>query len=81
MISRVTASEEAVAELLVQGFSNEEIAVSLSVSQGTVKNRLAALRRKTGTDNRVDLAVFWVMEMTDVTRDRAGLMMVLRRVS
>lgn len=81
MISRVTASEEAVAELLVQGFSNEEIAVSLSVSQGTVKNRLAALRRKTGTDNRVDLAVFWAMEMTDVTRDRAGLMMVLRRVS
>ncbi|MCI1661984.1 MAG: helix-turn-helix transcriptional regulator [Actinomyces sp.] len=53
----MTEHERDVAELVAAGLSNAEIADGLGVSPATVKSRISALLAKTGTANRVQVAI------------------------
>jgi DNA-binding NarL/FixJ family response regulator len=52
-----TPREEEVLELLHQGLSNKAIARKLNISHYTVRDHISALMEKTGTLNRVHLAL------------------------
>ena len=54
----LTIREQEIVRLVVQGCSNTEIAERLGLQVQTVKNRLCDLYSKTGTRNRVALALF-----------------------
>ncbi len=51
--------EKAVVELVAKGCSNREIAESLYLSEGTVRNYLSAILEKLGLRDRTQLAVFY----------------------
>lgn len=53
---RLTRSERAVAELVVRGLQNREIAALLDLSPLTVRNHLGAVFRKADVTNRAELA-------------------------
>lgn len=53
---RLTKSERAVAELVVRGLQNREIAALLGVSPLTVRNHLSAVFRKADVTTRAELA-------------------------
>ncbi len=55
------------ARLVSQGLTNAEIAGGLHVALATVKTHVSALLDKTGTSNRVQLAIA-VLEMRDDPR-------------
>ncbi|MFI6511004.1 response regulator [Streptosporangium sp. NPDC050855] len=57
----LTAREIDVARLIGQGRSNAEIAAELHISLGTVKGHAAAVQRKLGVRNRVEIAI-WAYE-------------------
>lgn len=50
----LTPTEKTVAELVGQGLSNREIAAELHLAEGTVKNHISALLRKTQVPDRTD---------------------------
>ena len=61
----LTAREDQVAKMLVQGLSNREIATKLDISQKTVDTHRGHLLQKLGLKNNVELtlhgvAVGWV---------------------
>ncbi len=51
----ISVREKEIISMLVQGFRNQEIADSLFLSVGTVKNHLFNIFKKTGSSNRVEL--------------------------
>lgn len=53
----LTPTERTVASLVGQGLSNKEIAAQLYLAEGTVKNYISALLRKTGISDRIRLAL------------------------
>ena len=53
----LTPTEKTGAELVGQGLSNREIAVELHLAEGTVKNHISALLRKTPVPDRTRLAL------------------------
>lgn len=53
----LTRAELAVAELVSRGLTNAEIAETLVLAQGTVKNHVSALLRKLGARDRTALAL------------------------
>lgn len=59
----LTAREEDVLPLLVEGLSNQEIADRLHLGVTTVKTHVANLMDKLGAQNRVQLAVFGYQRM------------------
>jgi DNA-binding NarL/FixJ family response regulator len=61
-VSVLTSREREVLRQLVDGLSNEEIAMSLNVSEATVKKHLGRVMTKLHLDNRVQLAVYSVRE-------------------
>lgn len=54
--SKLTAAEREVAKLVLQGFSNEEIAALRGAQARTVANQLQATYRKLGIGSRLALA-------------------------
>lgn len=56
--SEITPRQSDIAQLIVKGFSNQEIAEQLSVSVFTVKNHKRMLFRKVNVRNSVELASF-----------------------
>lgn len=56
-IRELTTQEREILFMVIQGFSNSEIAASLHISTGTVKKHLAGLFRAFGVDSRVRLVV------------------------
>ncbi|MEV6692623.1 response regulator transcription factor [Micromonospora sp. NPDC051196] len=54
----LTAREQAVLELVAEGLSNAEIADRLHIGVTTVKTHITSLMTKTGSPNRVRLALF-----------------------
>jgi DNA-binding NarL/FixJ family response regulator len=60
----LTAGELRIAELLVQGQSNREIADALIVSPETVKAGVARILRKLGASNRVEAAAVIAVRLT-----------------
>ena len=61
-VSVLTSREREVLRQLVDGLTNEEIAVNLNVSEATVKKHLGRVMTKLHLDNRVQLAVYSVRE-------------------
>jgi DNA-binding NarL/FixJ family response regulator len=55
----VTPREVAVLNLLAQGFSNEEIGVTLGLETGTIKHHISRASIKLDLHSRVLLARFW----------------------
>lgn len=55
----LTPTERTVASLVGQGLSNKEIAAQLYLAEGTVKNYISALLRKTGISDRIRLALYF----------------------
>ena len=53
----LTPTEKTVAELVGQGLSNREVAAELHLAEGTVKNHISALLRKTQVPDRTRLAL------------------------
>ncbi|UFS96680.1 response regulator [Nocardia huaxiensis] len=54
----LTPREDEILDLVGEGFGNQEIAERLHLGLSTVKSHIANLMDKTGTDNRVRLAVY-----------------------
>lgn len=59
-IRALTAREEQIAQLVVQGFSNRAISRQLHLSEHTVKNYLFRIFDKLGISTRVELAMYIV---------------------
>jgi len=56
-VSNISRRERQVLRLLVDGYSNKEIAEELGIIEGTVKSHVVQLMRKTGVPNRTALTV------------------------
>lgn len=57
-LDALTPTERLVAERVAAGATNREIAASLFIAEGTVKNHVSALLRKLGRRDRTALALF-----------------------
>ncbi|TCC00515.1 response regulator transcription factor [Micromonospora zingiberis] len=57
-VDGLTAREQAVLELVAEGLSNAEIGERLHIGVTTVKTHITSLMTKTGSPNRVRLALF-----------------------
>ncbi|MEA4822622.1 MAG: response regulator transcription factor [Clostridiaceae bacterium] len=54
----MTEREMEIASMLVQGFSNRQIAAALYISEGTVRNYISGLYAKIGINDRVQAVLF-----------------------
>jgi DNA-binding NarL/FixJ family response regulator len=63
----LTPRERDIALLVAQGRTNAEIAATLFIAAGTVKNHLAEIQQKLGVRNRVGIAA-WAWETGNVPR-------------
>ena len=60
----LTPREGQLVSLLSQGLKNSEIATALEISEGTVKVYLSRLFKKVRVDNRLELALFGLRNLT-----------------
>lgn len=58
MLTSLTPREMEILEMVTYGKSNKEIAVSLKISQQTVKNHMTAILRKLRVEDRTQAAVY-----------------------
>jgi len=56
----LTRRERDIVALVVDGYSNREIAERLGLSDQTIKNQLSVIFDKVGANNRVQLAIYAV---------------------
>lgn len=59
----VNEKEQAIMELVAEGFSNREIAEKLFLSEGTVRNYISSILEKLALRDRTQLAVFYYKNM------------------
>ena len=57
-VDKLTDREQKVLELIVNGHSNKEIAATLQITSGTVKNHVTNILYKLHLRNRIEVAVF-----------------------
>lgn len=57
-VDSLTSRERDIVRLVAGGSTNAEIAESLHIAAGTVKNHIASIQRKLGTRNRVGIAAW-----------------------
>jgi two-component system, NarL family, nitrate/nitrite response regulator NarL len=62
--------EKQVANLVLQAKLNREIAFELHLTEGTIKEYLYRIFRKTGAANRTELAVWAVKHLSQATDER-----------
>lgn len=67
LLAELTPSERQVAEAVAEGLTNKEIAERLFLAEGTVKNHVSALLRKTGERHRASLALTLYKDLQDET--------------
>jgi len=60
MTDRLSTRERQMAELVAQGKTNIQIAATLHLSHGTVKEYLNRTYHKLHLRNRTDLAIWWM---------------------
>lgn len=56
----LTPREVEIVRLIAEGFSNQQIAEALFLSNGTVRNHISAILEKTGLEHRTQIAVVWL---------------------
>jgi len=54
----LSPEERCIISEIARGFSDEEIAIRMNYSAGTIKNRITAIKRKTKLKNRLEIVVF-----------------------
>lgn len=59
-LDTLTAQERRVLELTAEGMSNKQIATSMKLSEGTVRNYLSEVFAKLQVENRVEAATLWL---------------------
>jgi two-component system, NarL family, response regulator DevR len=59
-LETLTAQERRVLELTAEGGSNKQIANSMNLSEGTVRNYLSSIFSKLQVENRVEAATYWL---------------------
>lgn len=57
-LNMLSEREKEIARLVAEGFTNKQIAQSLFISDGTVKNYVSSIYSKTGINDRAKLVVF-----------------------
>ncbi|MEW5941440.1 MAG: LuxR C-terminal-related transcriptional regulator [Chloroflexota bacterium] len=60
-IQDLSKKEKEVLDLLLQGFSNRQIAATLQISEKAVEKHLTNIYRKAGVSSRLE-AILWVRE-------------------
>ena len=55
----LTLRHKAVLNLLIEGYTNKEIACEMGIKQHTVRNHIAAITKLMGVKNRVQAAVLY----------------------
>lgn len=60
MNGKLTTREEQIVILVAAGMTNKEVAATLHTTEHMVKNRMRRIYEKSGFDNRVELALWWV---------------------
>ena len=60
---RMSEREVAVAKLICQGFSNEEIAKNLDITYGTVKVHIRNIYQKAGVHNKIAMLLKFISEI------------------
>ena len=63
-LARLSDRERQIAMLVARGMKNRDIAGELSISENTVKRHLQSIFNKTGTRDRLELAVVAVTELS-----------------
>ncbi len=63
-LTRLSERERQIALLVARGLKNKDIAGELAISENTVKRHLQSIFSKTGTRDRLELAVLAVTEVT-----------------
>jgi DNA-binding NarL/FixJ family response regulator len=63
-LARLSDRERQIAFLIARGLKNRDIAHELSISENTVKRHLQSIFSKTGTRDRLELAVLAVTELS-----------------
>jgi DNA-binding NarL/FixJ family response regulator len=63
-LARLSERERQIAFCVARGLKNKDIASELSISENTVKRHLQSIFNKTGTRDRLELAVLAVTEMS-----------------
>jgi DNA-binding NarL/FixJ family response regulator len=63
-LTRLSERERQIAVLVARGLKNKDIAAELSISENTVKRHLQSIFSKTGTRDRLELAVLAVTELS-----------------
>jgi len=63
-LGRLSARERQIAALIARGLRNRDIATELQISENTVKRHLQSIYNKTGTRDRLELAVLAVSEFS-----------------
>jgi DNA-binding NarL/FixJ family response regulator len=66
---RMSARQGQIVRLLAHGLKNKEIATSLGLTEGTVKQYLCKLFKKSGAKDRFELALFGLKNMVSVGDD------------
>lgn len=66
-LSLLTAREEVVVRLVAEGMGNREIARELKLSEHTVKNYLFRIFEKLGFSNRVELVLYAIARLNQVS--------------
>lgn len=69
---RLTAAEQAVAELTIQGAFHEAMARARGTSRRTIANQLASIYFKVGVSARNELRAKAIVEMSGAARDAPG---------
>jgi len=65
-LARLSERERQIAYLVARGMKNRDIANELTISENTVKRHLQSIFNKTGTRDRLELAVLAVTELSRV---------------
>jgi DNA-binding NarL/FixJ family response regulator len=63
-LARLSDRERQIAMLVARGLKNRDIATELNISENTVKRHLQSIFNKTGTRDRLELAVVAVTELS-----------------
>ena len=58
-LDALTERERTIAALVAEGLDNREVAGTLYLSEGTVRNHISAMLQKLGLRNRTQLALAW----------------------
>ena len=62
LLAQLTQREQEIAKLIAQGLSNQEIAETLYLSNGTVRNHISTILEKTGLEHRTQIAVKYLSD-------------------